>query len=305
MAAFWVRGRCCGVRCDPVRERAIVKLCRFAGKLGLTDGTLVRDVTAAAASLSSHRYPLPTHDPFIAALERLREPIMSAARNARALPVADVALLSPVANPGKIMGAPVNYAKHLEEARADAGIHHQNRVDEIQRAGLFLKATSSMVGPSEGVRLRHATRRNDHEVELVAVIGRTADRVDAAQALDYVAGYCIGLDMTTRGPEERSLRKSIDSYSVLGPWLVTADEIPDPGNLEVSLTVNGELRQRANTRELVLGIPQLIAFASSFYTLYPGDILFTGTPQGVGPVQAGDVMRATIQGIGSMEVKVR
>jgi 2-keto-4-pentenoate hydratase/2-oxohepta-3-ene-1,7-dioic acid hydratase in catechol pathway len=111
--------------------------------------------------------------------------------------------------------------------------------------------------------------------------------------------------MTTRGPEERSLRKSIDSYSVLGPWLVTADEIADPSNLDFWLTVNGEPRQKANTRDLLIGIPELIEFASSFYTLHPGDILFTGTPEGVGPVQPGDHIVTEVQGVGRMEVTVR
>jgi 2,4-didehydro-3-deoxy-L-rhamnonate hydrolase len=137
------------------------------------------------------------------------------------------------------------------------------------------------------------------------VIGRPADRVSARNALDYVAGYCIGLDITVRGPEERSLRKSIDSYTVLGPWVVTSDELPDPSNLDLTLTVNGEIRQKANTRDLIIGIADLIAFASSFYTLMPGDVLLTGTPEGVAPIQAGDLMTATIAGIGSMDIGVR
>jgi 2-keto-4-pentenoate hydratase/2-oxohepta-3-ene-1,7-dioic acid hydratase in catechol pathway len=120
-----------------------------------------------------------------------------------------------------------------------------------------------------------------------------------------VAAYSIGLDMTIRGPEERSFRKSGDSYTVLGPWLVTADEIPDIADLELQITVNGELRQKANTGQLIIDTPGLIEFASSFYTLYPGDILLTGTPEGVGPVRPGDAMCARIGGIGEMTVQVR
>jgi 2-keto-4-pentenoate hydratase/2-oxohepta-3-ene-1,7-dioic acid hydratase in catechol pathway len=282
-----------------------MKLCRFDDdRLGLVDGTTLRDVTPVLAALPSHRYPLPAFDPLVAALPELRPPIMAAAREAPAMPLAHVALLSPVASPGKIVAAPVNYRRHLEEARADPGIHHQNQVLEIQRVGLFLKATSSLVGAAQGVAIRHPGRRNDHEVELAVVIGRRADRVATADARDHVAGYCIGLDMTTRGPEERSLRKSIDGYTVLGPWLVTADEIPDPAGLDLSIAVNGVLRQKANTRDLILGVAELIAYASSFYTLHPGDVLLTGTPEGVGPVQPGDVMTATIAGIGSMDVRV-
>jgi 2-keto-4-pentenoate hydratase/2-oxohepta-3-ene-1,7-dioic acid hydratase in catechol pathway len=283
-----------------------MKLCRFGdNRLGLVEGATLRDVTSALAALPSHRYPLPGFDPFIAALPELAPGIAAAAREAAAIPLADVALLSPVASPGKIVAAPVNYRRHLDEARADPAIHHQGQILEIQRVGLFLKATSSLVGPAQGVTIRHPDRRNDHEVELAAVIGRRADRVSAAHALDYVAGYCIGLDMTTRGPEERSLRKSIDSYTVLGPWLVTADEIPDPGSLDLAITVNGAPRQKANTRDLILSVPALIEFASSFYTLHPGDVLLTGTPEGVGPVQPCDVMTATIARIGSMDVRVQ
>jgi 2-keto-4-pentenoate hydratase/2-oxohepta-3-ene-1,7-dioic acid hydratase in catechol pathway len=128
--------------------------------------------------------------------------------------------------------------------------------------------------------------------------------VAAADALGYVLGYAIGLDMTIRGPEERSLRKSPDSYAVLGPWLVTADEVRDPGNLSLKLTVNGETRQDAHTSDLILSVAQLIEWGSAFYTLYPGDVILTGTPQGVGPVRPGDVMVATIERIGSMQVNV-
>jgi 2-keto-4-pentenoate hydratase/2-oxohepta-3-ene-1,7-dioic acid hydratase in catechol pathway len=166
-------------------------------------------------------------------------------------------------------------------------------------------ANSSVVGPSQGIAIRHLDRRTDHEVELAVVIGKRASSVAARDALGYIAGYCIGLDITVRGPEERSLRKSIDSYTVLGPYLVTADEIPDPANLDLSLRVNGEQRQGSNTRQLILGIPELIEFASSFYTLLPGDVLLTGTPEGVGPLRPGDVLHARIERIGEMFVKVR
>jgi 2-keto-4-pentenoate hydratase/2-oxohepta-3-ene-1,7-dioic acid hydratase in catechol pathway len=283
-----------------------MKLCRFAeDRVGLVRGDEVFDVTAALAVLPAHRYPLPRHDPLIAHLADLAGGLAQATERARPIPLADVALLSPIANPGKIVAAPVNYKKHLEEARADAAIHHQKQVEEIQKIGLFLKASSSVVGPSEGIAVRHPDRRTDHEIELAVVIGKRADRVAKERAFDYVAGYCIGFDITVRGPEERSLRKSIDSYTVLGPWFVTADEVSDPAALDLELKVNGETRQRANTRDLIIPIPELIAFASSFYTLMPGDVLLTGTPEGVGPIAPGDVLDASISGIGAMQVRVR
>jgi 2,4-didehydro-3-deoxy-L-rhamnonate hydrolase len=283
-----------------------MRLCRFDDdRLGLVTGEEVRDVTAVVERLPARRWPFPKGDPLIAALDELKPAISAEAQRAPALPLAQVRLRSPVANPSKIVAAPVNYRRHLEEARADAQIHFQKQVEEIQKIGLFLKATSALVGPSEGVALRHLDRRNDHEVELALVIGKPADRVRAPDWARYVAGYAIGLDMTIRGPEERSLRKSVDSYCVVGPWLVTADEIADPTQLTLSIAVNSELRQRANTRDLVLGLGALVELASSFYTLLPGDIILTGTPEGVGPVRPGDVMEAAIDGIGAMRVAVR
>ncbi len=283
-----------------------MRLCRFGeDRLGLVRRDEVLDVTPALESLPSVRYPLPRLDPLIAHLVDLRPRIEAQAARAKPVPAQGLAFLSPVANPGKVTAAPVNYQKHIEEAQADPGIHHQKRVLEIHQAGLFLKATSSVVGPSQGIAIRHPDRRTDHEIELAVIIGKRADRVSAERALEHIAAYCIGLDITVRGPEERSLRKSVDSYTVLGPWLVTADEVGDPGSLDLHLTVNGETRQKANTRDLIIPVPGLIAFASSFYTLEPGDILLTGTPEGVGPIRPGDTIVAEIERIGRMTVPVR
>lgn len=285
-----------------------VRLCLFdENRLGLVEDNTVRDVTSVLEKLPSRRYPFPQGDIFIAALPSLRDAINAAARSAAAIPLDDAKLLSPVANPSKVMGAPVNYQKHLNEVTSDPNLHHQNKahMQAIHQSGFFLKANSSIVGPSQNVVIRHPDRRTDEEVELAAVIGRHAQRVAAAEALEYVAGYCIGLDISIRGPEERSLRKSVDTYTVLGPWLVTADELRDPSHLDLQISVNGELRQKANTRDLILGIPELIEFASSFYTLLPGDVLLSGTPEGVGPIHPGDVMRASIERVGEMTVHVR
>jgi len=271
----------------------------------MVEGSNVRDVTAALNVLPDYQYPFPCHDALIANLAEVCDRIEQIAPESPIVPLAGLPLRSPVANPGKIVAAPVNYQKHLEEARQDAGIHHSNAIPGIRTAGLFLKATSSLVGPGDGVALRKLDRRTDHEVELAFVIGKRASHVRRADALEYVAGYSIGLDITIRGPEERSLRKSPDSYSVLGPWLVTADEISNPGELDLQIAVNGEQRQTSNTRHLILGVAELIEFASAFYTLHPGDIVFTGTPEGVSPIEPGDRIVATIERIGTMEVQVR
>jgi len=285
-----------------------MRFCRFGeDRLGLVEGSQVRDVTVALDLLPEYRYPLPRVDQFIANLDKISERVKSIAADSPLLDLEGLKLLSPVANPSKIVGAPVNYQKHIEEAKADAGINFGNpaHLAPIQKIGVFLKACSSLVGPGEGIALRKLDRRNDHEVELAVVMGKAANNVSAADALDYVAGYAIGLDLTIRGPEERCLRKSPDSYAVLGPWMVTADEIDDPNNLNLKITVNGEVRQDSNTNLMIMSVRQLIEYASSFYTLQPGDIIITGTPEGVSPIVPGDTVVATIEKIGSMEVAVR
>jgi 2-keto-4-pentenoate hydratase/2-oxohepta-3-ene-1,7-dioic acid hydratase in catechol pathway len=285
-----------------------MRLCRFGeDRLGVVEGETVRDVTAALEALPSFRYPLPRYDALVANLDAVIARARTFLPQAPSLPLRDVRLLSPIANPGKLIAAPVNYHKHLDEVRGDAAIHANNPANTltIHSAGVFLKATSSLVGPGEGVVVRREDRRTDHEVELAFVIGRAANRVPRQEAMRHVAGYMIGLDITIRGSEDRSFRKSADSYSVLGPWLVTADEIPDPGGLDLQIAVNGETRQKSNTRHLILGVAELIELASSFYTLYPGDVIFTGTPEGVSPIEPGDSIVATIERIGSMQVSVR
>ncbi len=283
-----------------------MRLCRTGEtKLGLVDGSGMKDVTEALDVLPAYRYPLPIGDPLISNLEKVRARVTEVAGNATAVGLEGLQFLSPVANPSKVIGAPVNYQKHLDEVRDNPALHHNNQVMAITRAGLFLKACSSLVGPSEGIALRKLDRRNDHEVELAVIIGKMANNVTEADALNYIAGYGIGLDITIRGPEERCLRKSVDSYTVLGPWMVTADEIPDPNNLNLKIEVNGEERQNSNTKYMVLNVAKLIEFASAFYTLHPGDVICTGTPEGVSPIVPGDTIIATIENIGTMEVPVR
>ena len=281
-----------------------MKLCRFdGGRYGVVREGVVYDVTRTVeAVVGSAR--LERGDAAIAHLDAIRERIVREP-GTPAGPAAETAFLAPVVNPTKIVAAPVNYEAHIVESEADPGITYNHAVARIDKAGLFLKAASSLVGPGEGVAVRFADRRTDHEIELGLVIGRTCSDVSEAQALDVVAGYAIALDMSVRGTEDRSFRKSIDSYAVLGPWLVTKDEIADPDALDFALWVNGELRQKSNTRHLVYGVGRLIEYASSFYTLYPGDVIFTGTPAGVSPVKPGDAMRIEMQGIGSMTVAVR
>lgn len=284
-----------------------MRLCRFGeSRLGLVEGSEARDVTSALDILPSYRYPFPSCDVLIANLDKVAERARSIAPSSPRLPLETLRLLSPVANPGKIVAAPLNYRKHVQEVRDDPALHNNNPAlkQSIDTMGLFLKATSSLVGAGEGIALRKLDRRNDHEVELAFVIGKSGNNIPAQQAMQYVAGYSIGLDITIRGPEDRSFRKSPDTYSVLGPWLVTSDEIENPGELDLSISVNGEVRQKSNTRNLIFGVAQLIEFASSFYTLHPGDIFMTGTPEGVSQISPGDSIVASIEKIGTMQVSV-
>lgn len=281
-----------------------MKICIYnRGLLGVVRDGQVYDASTALEKLPAWKYGLRTGDPLIENLAAILPHIEAAATAPVALE--RVELEAPVVWPGKLVAAPVNYDDHLAEAQADPGTFAPAQVKRIHEIGLFLKATSSLVGCSAGITLGKPDRRTDHEVELAVIIGRTATKVSRDRAMDYVAGYAIGLDITVRGPEERSMRKSIDSYSVLGPWMVTADEIDDPGVLDLSLSVNGDIRQKANTRDLIIDVPGLIEMASSWYTLQPGDVIYTGTPAGVGPIHPGDVLVATIEKIGAMEVVVR
>jgi 2,4-diketo-3-deoxy-L-fuconate hydrolase len=286
-----------------------MKLCRFdEDRLGVVIGDMVHDVTAAQDEIrKSARYDM-KGDAVIAALPTWRPRIEEMAKKASGKPLASVKLLAPVARPSKTMAAPTNYKKHIEEMRSRTDLPReatQRQPPDIGKAGIFLKSNSSIVGPSEGIPLRFLDRTNEHEIELVAIVGKQGTNIPKDKAKDYIAGYTLGLDMTCRGGEDRSFRKSIDGYSVLGPWFVTADEIANPDDIKITLAVNGQIKQVAETKDLIYDISRLVEFASSFYTLYPGDVYYTGTPQGVSPVKPGDVLRGECAEVGAFEIKVR
>ena len=265
------------------------------------------DVTAALDVIPAARWPLPARgDLLVRHLDAVRERVEEIRPGAARVDPGRISLYSPVANPTKLLGAPVNYQKHIDEAEEDEGIvFDQNVIKPVSESLCFQKAVSSLVGPGEGVIRSFPDRRTDHEVELAVVIGRETRGIPRERALACIAGYAIGLDMTVRGGEDRSMRKSVDTYSVLGPWLATADEIGDPNNLDLTLKLNGEIRQDSNTRHLIYDVQMLISTCSEFFTLLPGDVIYTGTPAGVGPVKPGDVLECEIQGIGKMRVPVR
>ena len=278
-----------------------MKICRFNDSLiGEVVGDLIYDISELVPAEGSGG----NSDPLLAALADLIAMDSGQRRRGKAYPLAEATLHAPVRMPGKIIAAPVNYTAHIAEASADPAVVYGHTLTDIGEAGLFLKASSSLAGPSDPLHIRFPDRRTDYEVELVAVIGTAGSDIPVEHALDHVAGYAVGLDITLRGPEDRSFRKSIDGYSIIGPWLTTADDVDNPNRLDLTLRLNGDLKQSANTSQMVYGVAQLIAFASSFYTLYPGDILFTGTPEGVGPIAPGNEMRAAITGLGEMLVRI-
>jgi 2-keto-4-pentenoate hydratase/2-oxohepta-3-ene-1,7-dioic acid hydratase in catechol pathway len=205
------------------------------------------------------------------------------------IPLRDVRLRVPVADPSKIIAAPVNYRDHQAEMSTDA---------QVGALGFFLKAPSSLLDPGGTIQLPYHDRRFDQEGELALVIGRTARQVSVQDALSYVFGYTGLLDITMRGGEDRSTRKSFDTFTPMGPVLSTADEFGDPDDAELRCWVSGDLRQKASTRDLIWGVARLVSYASSVTTLYPGDVISTGTPAGVGPLIAGDTIRLELSGLG-------
>lgn len=229
------------------------------------------------------------------------KPVLEKAVNKVAgVPVEQVKLRAPVPKPSKIWAAPVNYLDHQSEMNAK----FNNAPFTIEKLKLFLKAPSSIIGPSDKIILPFKDRRHDHEAELAFVVGREAKNVPMEEAHRYIFGYFGCLDITMRGEEERSWRKSFDTFTPIGPWIVTADEVGDPHNLQMDLWVNDELRQSANTRQMIFNCYKCLEVASQAMTLYPGDVITTGTPAGVGPIKKGDRIRLRIERIGEFMVEV-
>lgn len=214
---------------------------------------------------------------------------------------------SPVARPSKIVCIGLNYAKHAKETNAPIP------AEPI----LFFKSTTALVGPNDDITIPKNSVKTDWEVELAFVIGKKASYVTEEDALDYVAGYCLHNDVSERefqlergGTWDKG--KGCDTFAPIGPWLVTPDEIQDVNNLRLWLKVNDKMMQDGNTDDLIFGIPKLVSYLSQFMTLLPGDIISTGTPQGVGlgfkpPIylKAGDVVELGIDGLGSSKQQVK
>ena len=212
-----------------------------------------------------------------------------------------------VAGTGKFICIGLNYSDHAAETGATVP----------SEPIIFMKASSAIVGPDDDVLIPRGSQKTDWEVELAVVIGKTAKYVTEAEALDYVAGYCVAHDVSERAFQaERQGQwtkgKSCDTFGPTGPWLVTKDEVADPQNLKMWLTVNGKTMQNGSTRTMVYGVAFLVSYLSQFMSLHPGDIISTGTPPGVGlgmkpPVflKAGDVVELGIEGLGQQKQTFR
>jgi 2-keto-4-pentenoate hydratase/2-oxohepta-3-ene-1,7-dioic acid hydratase in catechol pathway len=273
-----------------------VKLVRFDhGHIGLVTERGVVDVSDLAP-VPIGSWPPVSDVALIARFPALRPTLEAAASDRPARPLDSVGLEVPVSWPNKLLAYPANYRAHIEEMAS------RNQAD---KNGFFLKANSSLSGPLDPIVLPDIeSRAVHHESELAVIIGRTGRHVRREDALEHVFGYSCLIDVTVRGQEERVMRKSFDTFCPLGPWIVTRDEVPDPDGLDIQLTVNGEIRQAANTRDLIVDVRAMVVLASSVTTLYPGDVIATGTPEGVGPLADGDRVTITIENVGSMTVPV-
>jgi 2-keto-4-pentenoate hydratase/2-oxohepta-3-ene-1,7-dioic acid hydratase in catechol pathway len=235
-----------------------------------------------------------------------------ASHSAAGFPLNSVKLLAPITNPGSLWAAAANYRAHQQEMieRMGSADRVTKTKDELM-AEFFLKTTSSIIGPGDTVILPKISKLVDFECELCAVIGKRTRKVTEEQALDNVFGYTICWDISQRDPwgkgvqNTRNIRKGFDTFSALGPWIVTRDEIDEPQNLTIKVLQNGEEAMTAHTSDMICGLRDHIRFLTSCLTLRPGDLITTGTPAGVSKLNDGDHLHGTIEKIGSMELRVK
>ena len=264
-------------------------------RIGVVNGNSIVD-------LSEHAPSLPTD--MIAFLEA-GEKALGAARtaaNAPGIPLDRVKLEAPVQRPRKVLGIGLNYADHIAESG----------MAKPERQVWFTKQHNGIVGPSDPFLLPAVSQLLDYEAELCFVIGKRCKHVPRERASEVIAGFCVGNDVSVRDWQFHSqtmlMGKSFDTHAPLGPWLVTPDEIGDPHGLDIKCWVNGELRQSSNTRQLIFNCYDQIAYLSQAFRLEPGDVIYTGTPAGVGAamkppsfLKVGDRVRIEIERIGSIE----
>jgi 2-keto-4-pentenoate hydratase/2-oxohepta-3-ene-1,7-dioic acid hydratase in catechol pathway len=272
-----------------------LKLTRFnQGQIGLVVDDRIIDVTALLG-VDVNEWPLVGMNRVIARFDSHRAALESA-KSLPGVPLSSVKLLTPVPGASKVIAYPINYHDHAAE---------MDRTVKANQLGFFLKPPSSLCGAGEPIVLPAIEgRRIDHECELGIIIGKGGRDIPRERWQEHVFGYSCLMDIVVRGKEERVARKAYDTFCPVGPWIITADELGDPTQLQGRLWVNDELRQDANTRDLIVDIPGMIELASHIMMLEPGDIIAAGTPAGVGPIRPGDKVRIEFERVGSMTMDV-
>ena len=273
-----------------------MKIARFnGGRIGIVAGDRIHDVSDACG-VDPAEWPPMGMITTIAAFDELRPGIERALGLSVGLPLADVALETPIPWPHKLLALPNNFRAHAAEMGHTA---------ELGGEGFFMKSNSALSGPRDAIVIPDKPGRNfHHECELATIIGKTGRKIAHADALEYVFGYACLIDVTMRGKEERVMRKSYDTFCPVGPWIATADEVGVTDDIVLRLWVNGELKQEAPVNQMIVGIREAIVMCSAVNTLQPGDIIASGTMSGVGPIVPGDSVRIAIEKVGEMTIPV-
>jgi 2-keto-4-pentenoate hydratase/2-oxohepta-3-ene-1,7-dioic acid hydratase in catechol pathway len=279
-----------------------MKLASFGGgRIGVVVDDRLVDATAAA-SVPADFWPPVGMVKLIADFDRAKPQLEALSRSGAGTPLASVDLECPILWPNKVIAFPANYHAHVDEMKTGTGLISKFKADG---QGFFLKSNSSLSGPRDPIVLPNIRGRQvHHECELAVIIGKGGRMISRENAMNHVFGYSCLLDIVVRGQEERVMRKSYDSFCPLGPYIVTRDEVPRYDDIALLLEVNGEVRQKANTRDLIVDIPDMVRMASSVMTPYPGDIIASGTRAGVGPLKGGDKVKIVISHVGSMTLDV-
>jgi 2-keto-4-pentenoate hydratase/2-oxohepta-3-ene-1,7-dioic acid hydratase in catechol pathway len=289
-----------------------MKLATFDAGSGPEVGLVIGKDVARLAQLVGSSVPgrvrdLLSEERTLAEVERLNSEL-EAGEGRSLTPLAEVRLCPPILRPGKIVCLGLNYRDHAAESGAEVP----------SEPVVFCKAGTSVIATGEPIVLPEVSNQVDYEVELAAIVGKRARKIPPSQAMEHVAGFTVLCDVSARDYQHDKpggqwyLGKSFDTFCPMGPWLVTADEIPDPHDLDLSCEVSGETMQASNTSRVIFRIPQILAYLSEVFTLEPGDVVATGTPSGVGAartpprfLRSGDTVQCRVESVGVLQNQVR